>query len=133
MKFRNDREVVATFIEETTERVREIENGLLGIEKNGYEYQDAQVHGMFRSAHSIKAGANLLDLKKVEGLAHRMEHVLTAMRKREIVTDENVVTTLLETLDAIRALVDDMENEAGYDTSAQNKKLKAILPQGHTN
>lgn len=133
MQFRNDKEVVATFIEETTERVKEIETGLLGIEKNDYQYDDTHVHELFRSAHSIKAGANLLDMAVVEHLAHRMEHVLQAMRKREIVPDEHVITTLLETLDTIRMLVDDMENESSYDVHAHIENLEAILPEGHAN
>jgi two-component system chemotaxis sensor kinase CheA len=132
MEFRSDEEVVASFIEESTERVREIENGLLAIEKSDYEYEDAQIHGLFRSAHSIKAGANLLDLKTVEQLAHRLEHVLQAMRKREIAPDERVVTSLLDALDAVRMLVDDMENEESYDVSEQLEKLDDVLSEDPT-
>lgn len=131
MEFRNDKEVVATFIEESTERAREIENGLLDIEKHGFEYDDGLIHGLFRSAHSIKAGANLLDLKTVEDLAHRLENVLQALRKREIIPNEDAITTLLETLDAIRLLIEDMDNEAAYDLSEQLEKLDGILSKGH--
>jgi len=127
MDFRSDKEVVASFIEESTDRAREIENGLLDIEKSGFAYDDGLVHGLFRSAHSIKAGANLLDLHVVEDLAHRLENVLQALRKRELVPTSDTITTLLETLDAIRMLVEDMDNEASYDVSEHIEKLDQLL------
>jgi two-component system chemotaxis sensor kinase CheA len=129
LNFRSDREVVATFMEETAAHALEIENGLLSIEKNGFSYSDDLVNGMFRSAHSIKAGASLLDLHPVEKLAHRMENVLQLLRKRDINPDEQTVTVLLQVIDTIRDLSEDLDAAERIDISGQLAKLERLIPE----
>jgi len=91
MDFRDDKEVMETFIEEAGDRVSEIESGLLDLERSGLEVDPEVVHSAFRAAHSIKATANLLNFKHIGELSHKMENILEMFRNQELVPDGQVV------------------------------------------
>jgi two-component system chemotaxis sensor kinase CheA len=123
MDFRQDEEVVVTFLEETTERLVEIEAGVLQLERTSPAVDGDLVHRIFRAAHSIKAGANLLKLQNIQELAHRLEHVLQQFRTGELTPDDENTTVLLETIDAIQHLVDNLERSDAMDISQQVRRL----------
>ena len=70
--FGNDSEVLAAYIEESAERLASLEAGLLELESST-EPAEELLNALFRAAHSIKAGANLLNLCAIETTAHRLE------------------------------------------------------------
>jgi two-component system chemotaxis sensor kinase CheA len=107
--FSSDDEVLSTFVEETGKRTYEIEWGLIGLEKNGHVDPD-EVRTMFRAAHSIKAGANLLDLPELEGLAHRLENILQRFRTGDFQPSPELISLMLEGVDVVRDMARALDN-----------------------
>ncbi|MFV0350353.1 MAG: Hpt domain-containing protein [Halodesulfovibrio sp.] len=100
-----DDEVFEVFVEETHERLAEIETGLLDLERNHGQLDDEKVHAIFRAAHSIKAGAGLLKLGEIAEVAHRAENILQKVRTGMLVPDSECITALLEAFDSVLLLL----------------------------
>ena len=104
MNYRNDKELMSTFIMETAEHLDEIETGILKLENSDRSVDEELVHAMFRAAHSIKAGASLLKFVNIETLSHSLENVLQQVRLGEVEMNSDRVTSLLMVIDMIREL-----------------------------
>lgn len=102
-------QVLEVFIEETTDRLDSIESGLLHLEDCGMDCDPEIINSIFRDAHSVKAGSNLLKLTSVEELAHKLENVFEMIRKKEIDPSELIITACLESVDKLRELMENIE------------------------
>ncbi len=120
-------EVLAVFVEESLDRMASMEQGLLRLERGGAAVDEAMVHDIFRNAHSVKAGANLLHLRNIEDLAHKMENILEKIRRQELTPTERIVSILLEALDAMRELVEDVEHSEARDVSPHLERLARVV------
>lgn len=105
MGYDQDDEVLEAFEEETTERLAEIEQGLLYLERSPDAVDGELVHAIFRSAHSIKAGAGLLKMHDMQALAHKAENILQRIRNSEVAPDGELITALLEAFDSVGELL----------------------------
>lgn len=119
-------EVRSLFVEESRERLAAIERGLLDLEKRGADADQAMIHGIFREAHSVKAGANLLGLKSIESLAHKLENVLEMIRRGELIPTARIVSILLEGLDALQDLLEDLDASESRDISRPLERLARV-------
>jgi two-component system chemotaxis sensor kinase CheA len=63
---------------------------------------------MFRAAHSIKAGANLLKFRNIESLSHELENTLQKLRQQKIVLNKDIVDVFLKGIDKIEEMVNDL-------------------------
>ena len=90
------------------ERLDSMETGLLRLETMD-AIPSNLINSIFRDAHSVKAGANLLKLSTIESLAHKLENVLEMIRRNELPVSEAVITASLEALDKLRELMDNVE------------------------
>ncbi len=130
MKYQEDAEIVETFITETTERLEELEHGVLMMEKGNDYITEALVNRLFRSAHSIKAGANLMEFANIERLAHALEDVLDSLRKDQITYSSEIVSVLLDVIDKISELVDDIHNSESKSVDAILALFNTLTKQG---
>ncbi|MBF0352351.1 MAG: Hpt domain-containing protein [SAR324 cluster bacterium] len=128
MDFREDEDVIETFIEETLGHLEIIQNGIMSLEKQGQNTDDKLIHQIFREAHTMKAGANLLELKNIERLAHHMEDILDLIRKKQVVVDKDLVGAFLHGLDTIRDLLDDIQDSDIADITVILQKIKSVIP-----
>ncbi len=110
MDFNEDKHIVETFLEETREHLMEIENGMLVLEKGGWNNNDELVHSMFRAAHSIKAGANLLKFRNIESLSHEMESTLQKLRQRKLALNKEIVDIFLKGIDNIEIMIKELKH-----------------------
>jgi len=101
-------QVLEVFLEETAERLDAVESGLLRLE-SGSDDGGSVINSIFRDAHSVKAGANLLKLTNIETLAHKLENVLEMIRQGELGVNETLITACLESVDKLREMVDNIE------------------------
>lgn len=101
-------EVLEVFLEESTERLDSIETGLLKLE-TCTNCNPEIINSVFRDAHSVKAGANLLELQQLEKLAHVLENVLEKIRKNQLNPSEMIITACLESVDKLRELLENIE------------------------
>lgn len=101
-------EVLEVFLEETADRLDSVEAGLLRLE-NMAEPSPTLINSIFRDAHSVKAGANLLKLSTIEKLAHKLENVFEMIRREELAVNEMVITACLESVDKLRELMENID------------------------
>ncbi|MDH4161117.1 MAG: Hpt domain-containing protein [Nitrospirota bacterium] len=88
-----DREALALFCEESADRLARISDSLDRLAAS--RPMDAELlHAVFRDTHSMKSAANLLDLKPVERLAHRLEDILESIRSGAELPDRELVGIL---------------------------------------
>ncbi len=122
----------ATFVEESMELLRGMEEILLAFESGA---QDAEaVNGLFRAAHTIKGSAGLFGFDAVVRFAHVVESVLDRLRGGALAAGEELVGVLLDSGDHIGALVAAAaaDSAPAPDESARGEqlldRLKVFLP-----
>ncbi len=93
----------AVFFEEAGENLASMEDLLLEIDIDAPD--DEQLNAIFRCAHSIKGGAATFGFVDVAELTHVMETLLDRLRRHELAPTAAMVDTLLESGDALRALL----------------------------
>ncbi len=93
----------AIFFEEAGENLANMEGLLLDVDIDAPD--DEQLNAIFRCAHSIKGGAATFGFADVVELTHVMEALLDRLRRHELVPTSAMVDTLLESGDALRALL----------------------------
>jgi two-component system chemotaxis sensor kinase CheA len=118
--------VLEVFQEETVERLDSMETGLLRLETMD-EIPTNLINSIFRDAHSVKAGANLLKLSTIETLAHKLENVLEMIRRNELPVSEPVITASLEALDKLRELMDNVEQSDGISIRLHTAMLEMAV------
>lgn len=103
-----DPEVLAAFMAEAEERILEIEAGLKALAHQTGKVDENLLHRMFRCAHSVKAGANLLELRELETRAHSLENLFNDLRNDNVTLDAPMVDQLFEQLDDMGLYLDAM-------------------------
>lgn len=118
---------LAAFLEEfkleAFEHLEKLGSGLLALERTP---QDAElIRKLFLSAHTIKGGASMLELKALKTLTHAFEDVLARLREGKDSADAATVTLLLRVTDEIKRLV---ESDPTLETPAPetNRLIQAL-------
>ncbi|WP_220749387.1 MULTISPECIES: chemotaxis protein CheA [Jannaschia] len=96
-------EIKATFFEECSELLEQLEAGLLALQ-SGQQNADT-VDAVFRAVHSIKGGAGAFDLGDLVTFAHGFETVLDGLRTGRLEPTSDVTATLLRASDRLGDLV----------------------------
>ncbi len=97
------RQILQIFLEESTENLDVLEQGLLALEQGPADSEALNV--IFRAAHSIKGGAATFGLDPVAEFTHVMETLLDQLRSGRRQADTATVRVLLQAVDALRALL----------------------------
>ncbi len=96
-------ELLGFFLEEASEHLATLENGLLQLEKDPDDR--SVLDELFRSAHTIKGSAALVKLTETSAVAHRLEDTLEALRDGSATSSHQKVDAMLFALDKIKELV----------------------------
>ena len=118
--------VLEVFLEETADRLDAVEAGLLRLENDPSELSTL-INSIFRDAHSVKAGANLLKLSNIETLAHKLENVLEMIRRHELQVDEGIITASLESVDKLRELVENIDRSESISIRLHTAMLEMAV------
>lgn len=127
------KEILAAFLAETEEGLQTVEQSVVAVEANP---QDAgSLDEIFRVAHTIKGNAALLELKEFAGFAHVVEDLLDSLRAKKLSASSNVVSLILESVDAFRDLL--LRASEGNDrlTSGQEAlktRISSLVAEGKT-
>lgn len=97
------RELLSFFLEEATEHLTVLENGLLRLEKDPGDL--SLLDELFRSAHTIKGSAALVKLSTTSKVAHRLEDTLESIRETRVSPPAETIDAMLFALDRIKDLV----------------------------
>ncbi len=122
----------ALYLHETHEHLSGIEKGLLLLEKE--PGNSVAVDSLFRHYHSIKGMSASMGYEPLTRLAHAQEDLLDRARSKKTVPSPETVSTLLECLDALRALVGKVEGDEPLNTDISPflDKIKTARDAGAT-
>jgi two-component system chemotaxis sensor kinase CheA len=99
-------QVQAAFQEEQAEHRQAIGELLLELERNpDHSQRQMLLDQLFREAHSLKGGARAASQPAVEQIAHRLEDVMSAVRRGALRLTPELCDPIYAALDAIGSLV----------------------------
>lgn len=122
-----DLELRTAFLEDADELLAEAEAAFLRLEAG--DDSDEIIGSIFRLAHSFKGSAKVVGFNELTLVAHKLEDVLTQVRKRTLKVDRNVCTAIFTTLDAIKNFVSTIKREPDHhlELAPIVTKLEALL------
>jgi two-component system chemotaxis sensor kinase CheA len=124
----NNEELLKDFFSEAQMQVDTLEQNVLVLETEGGN-KDV-VDEIFRAAHTLKGGSATVEFMELSHFAHTVEDVFDAIRSDQLAVNEDVVDTLLQAIDVIKAMLEQRMNGAVYqeDISAIQGKLESLIP-----
>jgi two-component system chemotaxis sensor kinase CheA len=96
------RRLMDVFLGELEEHVRDLNDGLLALEKvSGRVERVELVKGLLRSAHSLKGAAGAVGVRQIETVAHGVEEIIGAARDGSVALGPKEFEAAYEAVDAI--------------------------------
>ncbi|MDA8028425.1 MAG: chemotaxis protein CheA [Nitrospiraceae bacterium] len=130
--FDNDemKEIVQDFLQEASEMLEGLDNYFVQLENNPEDR--TLLNEIFRTAHSIKGSAGFIGLNRIVEVAHHAENVLNQLRTGNMRAEPAVVDIILESMDALKVLVNEVRTgeQADVDIEGINMKLDLLLQWG---
>jgi two-component system chemotaxis sensor kinase CheA len=126
-------ELISDFLTETNESLALLDVEIVRLEQNP---DDQNLLGsIFRIMHTIKGTCGFLGLPRLESVAHAGENVLGKVREGKLNVTPEIISIILESIDAIKHIVSYIEvNESEPDGSDQeliNRLNIASGTKGH--
>jgi two-component system chemotaxis sensor kinase CheA len=100
-------EITSVFVTESREQLAALEAALLELENQPGD--DDTLNAIFRSAHTIKGGAGVIECGYIVAFTHVVENVLDKLRNAEITLDSDLIALLLACSDHIGHLLGVLE------------------------
>ncbi len=119
------REIIEEFIVEANELAEKAIQDVVAIENNPDE---ELINSIFRAVHTIKGTSSFLGFDTLSTLSHKLEDVLGLVRKGNLKPLQDVTNASLESLDLIRALLEEIKETGSEksDTAAVTERLEAL-------
>ncbi len=116
-----------TFLQESAEHIASMESGLLDLRSAPDNLE--LLNSIFRSAHSIKGGAGSFGMTSLVRFTHSLENLLDRMRSLEMNATDEVIGTLLRSVDVLRDLLD-ADADAAMPLAAMEleERIAALMP-----
>lgn len=123
----NNEELLKDFFTETTVMVQNLEENILVLE-NDPSNRDA-IDEIFRAAHTLKGGASTVQMEEIAHFTHLVEDVLDKIRNGELSIDGALIDCLLNSIDIIKAMLEERAAGSVYqeDISQTKTKLQTFL------
>ena len=94
--------LLQSFREETEDCLNQMEQLLLALETQPGDYE--LLPSLFRSAHTIKGNASLLQFNALAQAVHNLEDLLDVLRNGSLALSSELTNLLLQSVDALRQL-----------------------------
>jgi chemosensory pili system protein ChpA (sensor histidine kinase/response regulator) len=122
-------EILEFFQPEAEEHLQIVADCLLSLEGNN---NPEEINRLFRAIHTVKGSAAQVGLRRLGGIAHRVEDLIGRLRDGEIQPSPSVVDLCLESVDVLkktlhREWVDEAEIRSGVDSLLG--RIAALAPQ----
>jgi len=124
-----DLDLVADFINEGLQGLRDVEADLLSLETDGGTDTEL-VNRIFRAVHTIKGNGSHLKLENLIRVAHRAETLLDRVRCGQQAVHSQVTDAVLAAVDALTAMLLSNCLGASFDTAPVLAKLNSVLDPG---
>ena len=92
-------EILEFFQPEAEEHLQVVSDCLISLEGNN---NPEEINKLFRAIHTIKGSASQVGLKRLGGIAHRVEDLIGRLRDGEIEPSASVVDLCLESVDVLK-------------------------------
>jgi chemosensory pili system protein ChpA (sensor histidine kinase/response regulator) len=111
-------EILEFFQSEAEEHLQIVSDCLLSLEGNN---NPEEINRLFRAIHTVKGSAAQVGLRRLGGIAHRVEDLIGRLRDGEIQPSPAVVDICLESVDVLRKTLrrewpDEVAMRAGVDS-----------------
>lgn len=110
------------FIEEARDHLSRLAEGVAALEQG--QRDPEQIHGLFRSAHTLKGSSRMLKLEPITVLSHSLEDLLSILREGQLQLTPAVTGLMYQALDQ---LSDQVERLAGTLDAASLAEVDAAL------
>ena len=110
------------FEAEAKNHIENIEASFLDTEQ--FTREPALMNAVFRAAHSLKGTAGFFSLEKIVAVAHELESVFTKIKDGELTVDDEITDIVLQSVDCLKDLVDNIQDDDAIDTTMLIKSLK---------
>jgi chemosensory pili system protein ChpA (sensor histidine kinase/response regulator) len=122
-------EILEFFQPEAEEHLQIVGDCLLSLEGNN---NPEEINRLFRAIHTVKGSASQVGLKRLGGIAHRVEDLIGRLRDGELQPSPSIVDICLESVDVLkktlhRQWADEAEMRAGVDSLLG--KIASLAPQ----
>ena len=121
-------ELRQAFVQESGEQLEQMEDTLLLLEKNPADPE--AINTLFRSAHTIKGAAGVIECDFIVRFTHTLENVLDVLRDGDIQVSPDLIALLLQCKDhlgALLSLVATDTPEPPQELEGQSERLAAQL------
>ena len=121
------------FIDESSEIIENLNNGLLELEENPTGTTDL-VTDLFRFFHNMKGNSGIIGYNELNALTHEAETLLNNVRQGKITPSHELIDLLLLVVDMMEALVQKIDVSSGqvtpFETEPVVRQLQAALAGG---
>ncbi|RQG99683.1 chemotaxis protein CheA [Natrarchaeobius oligotrophus] len=102
------------FVGESRERITELNNALLALERSPDD--EAATDNIFRIAHTLKGNCGAAGLESASDLAHAIEDLLDAVRAGDLAVTADVMDDVFTAVDELERMVDELEASGSIET-----------------
>ncbi len=102
-----DDEIIREFLIESNENLNRLDTEIVDLERNPTAERLASI---FRTIHTIKGTCGFLGFEKLEGITHHAENILSQLRAGQRQVSGNLVSVILESVDAVRQILNQIES-----------------------
>ena len=99
--------VLSDFIVESQENLERLDHEFVALEHD--PDNEELLASIFRTIHTIKGSAGFLNLTNLEQVSHYAEDVLAKLREHSLDLSEDIITTLLNSVDCIKTILFNLE------------------------
>jgi two-component system chemotaxis sensor kinase CheA len=120
-----DQETIREFLVESHENLERLDQDLVALEKHPGD--SALLGSVFRTIHTIKGSCGFLAFSNLEKIAHDAETLLSQLRDGTRALNPNLVSLILETVDATRKVLSSIETsgkEGDLDFGDLTRRLR---------
>ncbi len=108
-------EFIREFLDECQENLDQLDQDLVALEKNPHD--NRRLESIFRTIHTIKGTSGFFAFSKLGALAHDGESLLGRLRDGELTFNQEMASTLLQLIDAVREMLANIRDSGGEGTS----------------
>ena len=120
----DDFDTIKEFLIESNENLGRLDQEIVELEKD--PGNRALLASIFRTIHTIKGTCGFLGFDKLTGVTHSAENILSQVREGKRKATNNLISIILESVDATKELLEIIEHTSGEGDNAY-EELKARL------